>query len=65
MKALYQELVICGDNKDIVSYLSKMAMAILEQAKDVKNVRVSTTKDTEPNVKIQYSLHPAGQGWIE
>lgn len=65
MKAVRQELIICGDNADIVKCLSKNALLILEQAKDVKNIKINSVNNTEPNVRIEYMLHPAGQGWLE
>lgn len=58
------ELIITGENKELVTYLSKLALAILEQAVDVKNIKIDSIADTEPNVHITYWNHVKPDKWV-
>lgn len=64
MKGLHEELIISGNNKDLVSYLTKLALAILEQSIDVKNIKIDTVKDADFNIRATYWRHPVG-GWLD
>lgn len=60
MRPVREELIIAGTNKELTSYLIKMALAILETASDIRNIKIDSQKDTCYNVTLTYSRNPEG-----